>query len=61
MNGEIKQCANCGLLYPEYKLEKVFTGRVQLICYKCAHNGLKQTGTIVQKHYTKKLNNGGTK
>lgn len=41
---ETKPCDICGEYYPTYQLERMFTGRTIMICYKCRRKGLTQTG-----------------
>lgn len=50
----IKQCSNCGVLYPRADLEIIFTGRRRLVCYKCLKLGYMQTGARSNSHKTKK-------
>ena len=38
-DGELKTCEVCGREYQSRDLERIFTGRTQLICYKCMRSG----------------------
>lgn len=58
---QVKQCYVCGILYNDYQLEEIFTGRKRLICQKCINKGQKLTGELLSAHYTRFANNGGKK
>lgn len=57
----VKQCSICKVLYKDYELETVFTGRRKLVCSKCMARGQRQTGELLHNHYTRFANNGGKK
>ena len=54
----IRQCDCCGSAYMQRDLEPIFTGRRRFICLECRKLGYMQTGSMLNRHKTRKEREG---